>query len=243
MLKEERAMQFMNRGARWAMAAVGAASVVGGALAMGVVSAQSPSPAPSAAPTQSPRPSGASRTPKPEKGQIAAKLAQALGIPQARVEQAIQQLGGQRGALGRGLKPVDSPAFSAAAQQLKVTPQQLSDALKAAAKDAMAQRQSGQQGNGPRGPRGARPDASVIAAAVAQKLGNGVTAAQVQAALGTLRPAQGAKPDRSQVQAAKDAHLQQFAQALGVTADQLKSALQSIHPDHQANGGPRPRNR
>lgn len=237
-------MQIGSRSTTWVMAAAAAATVIGGVLAMSAVSAQSPAPSPSiTTPTQSPGPSGAPRHQNMGKGELAAKLAQALNIPQARVEQAIQQLGGRQSALGRGMKLTDSPAFIAAAQQLKVTPQQLADSLKAATNDAISQRQSAQQGNGARGARGQRPDPGALAAAVAQKLGNGVTAAQVQAALSTLRPQGGAKPDRSQVQAAIDARLQQFAQALGVTMDQLKSALKTIHADHQANGGNHHRNR
>ena len=84
------------------------------------------------------------------------------------------------------------------------------------------QRQPGQ------GPRMERPDRTTFFNAVAQQLGRGITGERVRDALQSSRPGGGARPDRAQMQARAEEHLQRFAALLGVPVDQLRAALQQI---------------
>jgi hypothetical protein len=146
-------------------------------------------------------------------GDFAARLAQALGIPQEQVEQAFQQLRGEaRANAVQRLQP--------AATQLGVTAQQLADAMEAARRSLFESRTPGQ-----------RHDRSAFAAAVAQQLGGTITAEQVESALSTLRDtARQNRPDRQQVQQRMQEHLNELAGLLGVTPDQLRAALEQLRP-------------
>jgi hypothetical protein len=214
----------------WRVAgAVGAVVLAGGVLVAGTnaltndpVSAQSPSPSPSASPApgnaggrQGPHRPGIGRfdVGRMGMGDFAARLAQALNIPQERVEQAFEQLRNQRkdNALQR-LEP--------AATQLGVTPQQLADAMDAARRSVFQSHTSGQ-----------RPDRSAFADAVAQQLGGNITGDQVEAVLSAQRDAaRQNRPDRQQVEQRMQERLEQLAGALGVTTDQLRAAFEELRP-------------
>jgi hypothetical protein len=224
-------MRLLHWKSRRVTGAIGAVVLAGGVLVAGSsaltnnsVSAQSPSPSPS--PSVSPAPGNAGGGQGPHRHGIgrrlgarmrmrnlAARLAQALNIPQDRVEQAFQQLRGQAhdNAVQR-LQP--------AATQLGVTPQQLADAMAAARRSLIQNRTPGQ-----------RPDRSAFAAAVAQQLGGAITAEQVESALSALRDtARQNRPDRQQFQQRMQEHLNELAGLLGVTPDQLRAALEQIRP-------------
>lgn len=217
--------------------ALGGVALAGGLLVNTIASAQTATPTP--AQTQEQQPGQPGQRGQQMQAQLAARLAQALNIPQARVEAALQSVGGpggQRNAAG-------STMLTGAAQALGVTPQQLQAAMETAMQQARQNRPQGQPGQGQgqgqsgqgqgQGQRtqGQRPDRTAFYAAIAQALGGGKTAQQVQTALENNRPT------REQMQAARDQHLAQLAQALGVTTDQLKTALQSIH-GNRGPGGP-----
>lgn len=216
---------------RWLLASVGALTLTGGIVVAGVASAQSPTP--SAAPSASPHPgqgmAGQNRT------DFAQRLATALNIPLERVQQALDQVKAQRPAHDQRLRPFDVTVLGPAAQSLGVTAQQLADAITAARQSMMPDHQPGQRQPGERHPAdGQHPDRTAFYAAIAQNLGNGITAQQVQAALETLRPNKANRPTPEQMQQRMNEHTTQLAQALGVSVDQLRAAMQSI------GGGPGP---
>ncbi|MGE0540658.1 MAG: Clp protease N-terminal domain-containing protein [Dehalococcoidia bacterium] len=214
----------------WRVAgAVGAVVLAGGVLVAGTnaltndpVSAQSPSPSPSASPA--PDNAGGRHGPHRhglghlfgrwmDRGDFAARLAQALGIPQEQVEQAFQQLRDQ-------VKANVLQRLEPAATQLGVTPQQLADAMEAAGRSLFQNHTRGQ-----------RPDRSAFADAVAQHLGGNVTGDQVEAALSDLRDtARQNRPDRQQVEQRMQDRLEALAAALGVTPDQLRAAFEEFRP-------------
>jgi len=220
---------------RWTKArvagAVGGVVLAGSTLALGgLASAQSPSPSPtpSSSPSPAASPSPGSRWPgRPPggmevgRGEFARRLAEALGIPQSRVEDALQQLRDRAGAGAQDV-PAQSGRLADAAGKLGVTEQQLSDALRNAMgtiRDSASDRmRSGQGWQGP---------GDAFFSAVAQQLGGGITAEQVRDALGGGFQRQG-MPDRAQLQARADQFLQEFASLLGVSVDQLREALRSI---------------
>jgi hypothetical protein len=216
----------------WRVAgAVGAVVLAGGVLVAGSgmlndgsVSAQTPTPTPTPSASPAPRDQGGPHGPfgrgigrigfgQMGMGDFAARLAEALGIPQERVEQAFEQLRDRfhDNALER-LEP--------AATELGVTPQQLADAMQAAGRSLFENRASGQ-----------RPDRSAYADAVAQELGGNVTGDEVEAALSALRDtARQNRPDREQIEERMQEHLEELAGLLGVTPDQLRAALEQIRP-------------
>lgn len=232
---------------RWTRArvagAAGGALLAGGVLLAGgaalgsgsVASAQSPSPSPS--------PSARPGMPRTGGSDFAQRLAQALGIPQARVEDALRQQRDQHRAEAEARR---TQHHAQAASTLGVTPQQLTDAITAArqsvfgstqpgGRSGQGQGQSGQSGQGqppPRmgGPGMGRPNSDAFHQAVAQNLGRGITAEQVRDALRHDRTGV-ARPDRTQIEQRMNERLQQLAALLGVTPEQLRTALQSIGAD------------
>lgn len=185
------------------------------------VSAQSPTPSPTTTPSPSatPAPSGSPgqqaqpspRGGRPDKSNLAERLAQALNIPQDRVEQALQQL--------RDRSAGDAvQRLAPAATELGVTPQQLADAMRAARESLRQSRMNGQ-----------RPDGDAYAAEIARQLGGTITAEQVEAALQGLRDiARQNRPDRQQIEQRMQERLQELAGLLGVSPDQLRAALEEI---------------
>lgn len=217
--------------------AVGALTLIVGVLVAGatagLVSAQTPTP--SSPQDQTPP------TTRPHRTDFINRLAQALGKSPAEVERAFQQVHeAHKAQRSQGQQQrFDLNRLAPAATQLGVTPQQLADALRAAAQSQFGSRGSGQPGQG--GPRiGQRLDKSAFFNAVAQQLGGGVTGEQVRDALRALRPTGGQRPSREQIEQRWNQHLQELATALGVTVDQLRAALQSIWPQG-APFGPRGR--
>lgn len=222
-------MRSLHWRSRRVAGAIGAVVLAGGVLVAGSnvltndsVSAQTPSPSP--APSASPAPGNAGGNQGPNRigmgrprfrrigvRNLAARLAQALNIPQSQVEQAFQQLRSQ--AHDKNLQRLQP-----AATQLGVTPQQLADAMQAARRSLFQNHTRGQ-----------RPDRSALDAAIAQQLGGNVTAQQVEAALSALRTtARQNRPDQQQIQQRMQEHLSELAGLLGVTPDQLRAAMEQI---------------
>jgi len=218
-------------------ATVAGGVLIGSLLAGGGASAQSPSPSPRPATGQQ---AGTPQAGVHNRGEFAQRLAQALGKTPEQVQAVLEQAGGPGGRNGGMTRPGGDSIFSGAAQQLGVTPEQLREAMRAAGQALMPQGGQGQSGPGQRGPGMGRLDSDAFLNAIAQQLGRNITGAQVRAALEANRPVRPLMPGREQIQQQMDAHLQQLATALGVTADQLKAALQSIGGDHgpRGNGGP-----
>jgi hypothetical protein len=196
----------------------------GSTLTGGAASAQSPSPSPSPSASPSPSPGSGRQGQGPhigrmDKGDRAERLAQALNIPQDRVEQAFEQLRDRaRDAAVQRLAP--------AATELGVTAQQLADAMRAAAESLHQNRMDGQ-----------RPDRAAYYDAVARELGGSTTGAQVQAALEALRDAaRQNRPDRQQIEQRMQERLQELAGLLGVSVDQLRAAMEEIRGSGM--GGP-----
>ena len=125
---------------------------------------------------------------------------------------------------------IDEPAMLVpAAARLGVTPDELAAALEAAGPHLCAAVPA---------PAGAgiavpAPPAALFEA-VDRQLGRGITAAQVQAAMAALYPADGGTgPARVIMRASPAAeeheeHLRVLAEALGVTVDELEAALRSV---------------
>jgi hypothetical protein len=165
-------------------------------------------------------------------------LAEALGKSPADVDKALHQVGMLTDKSEPG--PGDPPrtmvidvsdmlgALQPAATQLGVTPQELADALKQT-KPVLAC-----------GAGGAPPSKSALFDAVAERLGHGTTGAQVEAALALVKP-QKAQTDVGDLATGADPKLQALADALGVSLDSLKHALETVgqqtcHP-LDGNGG------
>lgn len=209
--------------------AVGGALLAGGVLVAGgavldsggVASAQSPSPSPS--------PSTGPGAPRIGQGDFAQRLAQALGIPQSRVEDALRRQREQHRAEGEARR---TQHLAVAAAKLGVTAQQLQDAITAARQSVFGSMQPGQGSQGQRpprmgGPGMGRPNPDAFYQAIAQNLGRGITAQQVRDALQKDRTGM-TRPDRTQIEQRMNEHLQELARLLGVTPEQLRTALQSV---------------
>jgi hypothetical protein len=230
-------------------AVLGGVLLAGAVAAGGIASAQSPTPSPSPAPGAGGQGQRDGARAHLGKGDLAARLAQALGIPQDRVEQALQQLMEERrnqagGKAGAGMGRFEA-RLAEVAQRLGVTEQQLRDAMRAAMQQVIGAAAPGQQGQGQR-MRGQRPDPSAFFDAIAQQLGTGLTGAQVREAFGFdnsqgtgprqgMGPGRGPgtppgtnRPDRAQIEARAEEFLQRFADLLGVTVDQLREALRQL---------------
>jgi hypothetical protein len=237
--------------------ALGATALVG-ALSPLLVSAQTP-PANQPGVACAVRVEGPAGVAGP-KDDFAAQLAKALGKTQAEVEQALAQVRAQfaverENRPGGGEMMImlpDATALAPAAAQLGVTPEELAAAMRAAlpapppgapgfgiaSASAPAPGtapanvtappcppEPGQPGGGAVRVEPPKPEA--LFQAIADHLGRGITAAQVRAALESLRPS----GDTVTVRVLpNDRFLEALAQALGVTVDQLKAALQSIVP-------------
>ena len=235
-------------GFRWGrgqvVAVVGGVLLAGAVAAGGIVSAQSPSPSASSGPGV---PAQTSR------GDFAARLAQALGIPQSTVEDALRQLVEERRGQIGGRVRADAGGrmgqLAAIAQALGVSEQELRDAIRAARQQIAGTRTPGQPGQGPR-MSGRRPDQDAFFEAIAHQLGRGVTGQQVREAFQSVagqdmgtRWAPGAgrgpgmtpgqdprmgRPDRAEIEQRAEEFLQRFAALLGVSVDQLREALRQI---------------
>ncbi len=234
-------------GAGIAMAATGAVLLVGAgrpvSAGSGPAQAAQVCPTPSAAQIQA------------AQQQYAQRLAQALGKPEQEVEQALQQvppptigLKGTQISIGyvhvqAGGTPTagavattgtlvvgfggDPSILAPAAAKLGVTPQRLADAFKAA----------GDQLKPAEAPSCSRPVENAVIvtqggdgdlfAAVAQQLGNGITAEQVRDAMQLVQPPAPPAPD-GQLKAKMDQYVQSLAAALHVSVDQLQAAMQAV---------------
>ena len=214
--------------------AAGAALALGGMMLLpGSAAAQTPTgvqpaPVPAVAPTVCPPPGAmAVAAVAITRAEFAAQLAKALGKTQAEVERALGQVEGELsppeviGMVGVAVPAGDDGLLDAVAARLGVTVEELKAAMQAAAPPCPS---------GPPQP-GAPVDVFVtptaLFEALAQTLGRGITAAQVQAAFEAEAP-----PANVQlaVRANPEQHLEALARALGVTVEQLKAALRSIAP-------------
>ncbi len=166
--------------------------------------------------------------------QFAQQLAQALGKPEAEVEQALTAFqadlpkplpgGPQAGVMGP-----DPATLAPIAAKLGVTAQALAAAMTAAAPQLPACPPAGVSGQVK-----VKVDAAQMFAQVAQQLGNGITGEQVQAAFQSSGPIT-VSASRTQSGAAVgfapgglNDPLAKLAAALNVTPEQLKAALQTI---------------
>ena len=219
------------------MAAVaGAALILGGAaLVPGGARAQTPEVQPAPVPMHLPF-----ACPAPEAGAVpgvlitraefAAQLAKALGKTQAEVERALDQVEGELpapeviGTVGVVMPVADDGVLSAVAARLGVTSQELMEAMRAAAPPCPAgQPQAG-------APVEVLVTPAALFESIAQKLGRGFTAAQVQAAFEASRPSGGPASVQIAFRANPEQHLEALARALGVTVEQLRAALGTIAP-------------
>jgi DNA-binding transcriptional MocR family regulator len=189
---------------------VGGALLAGGVLVAGgaaldgggVASAQSPSPSPSPSPSTRPG------MPRMGQGDFAQRLAQALGIPQSRVEDALRQ---QREQHRTEAEARRTQHLTEAAAKLGVTAQQLQDAITAARQSVIGSMQPGQGNQGQRPPRMSgpgmgRPNSDAFYQAIARNLGRAITAQQVRDALQTGRTSM-TPPDRTQIEQRMNEHL------------------------------------
>ena len=228
-------MQIVPSKRRW-LASVAGALALSGALLTNIAAAQTPSPQP-------PRSAAADCPPPPTTAQIAeiqarftADLATALGKAPADVQRALQEVERQFPAPsvpavepGQFLAIYDDvAALAPVAAQLGVTAQELAGALKAAmpAQVCVQFAVAGPGATTAIQHTSVEIDMAPLFANVAQQLGRGITATQVEAALKLVHPI--AEHPPVQAPASIDEHVQALARALGVSVDELKAALQSL---------------
>ena len=163
------------------------------------------------------------KTPAQRRTEITAALAAALGKPAADVTKALDSVLPDRPAGGPG-KPGDRRGdFAAAlAKALGVDQAKVQAGLDKARSDLGKDRGNGNR----RFDRGAFEDTVVNDIASA----TGVDAAKVRSALQDLRPDRGARRDRRD---APDDIRQRLATALGVTTDQLQTAIEKVATDQR----------
>jgi hypothetical protein len=220
----------------WA-GAVGVLALGGSALLPTIAAAQTPAPPPPpAAVGECPPPPSAAQIADMQE-RFAADLAAALGQSPADVQRALEATAPQRPPPGLG-EPgqvvtlhEDLAALVPAAAQLGVTAQALADALQAAmpAQVCLQIAVAGADAATEVEDTTVAVDMAPLFATVAERLGGGITAAQVEAALRLVRPA----PEHHAVAvsvspALVEEHLGALARALAVSVEELTAALQSI---------------
>ena len=166
------------------------------------------------------------------RSEFAAQLANALGKTQTEVERALQQVDAQlpppEPVAIAAAHPANDAHLAAVAARLGVTAKELTEAMMAVEPPC--------PGEAPAGQPGATFDVlvepSALFDAIAQKLGRGVTGAQVKAAFDAEHGGRaGVQVDRVAVRGIPmDEHMEALAKALGVTVAQLKAVLESIGP-------------
>ena len=218
---------------RW-WAGVTGALALGGALLTTGAAAQTPTPAAPAAIRECPPPPTPAQIAEMQQ-RFATNLANALGKSPAAVQRALQEAERQVPAplagVGEPAQVVaiydDLAALAPAATQLGVPVQVLAEALKAAMPASVCV-QIAVAGPGAVTDiekSAVEVDMSPVFAAVAQRLGRGITTAQVEAAMKLARPAPEHHPVPAPVSI--EEHLQALAKALDVSVEQLKAALQT----------------
>lgn len=182
--------------------------------------------------------------------QMTQDLAQALNLPEATVQAALQQVAQQLESQPIGLSPSGNPQpdpLASVATQLGVTKQALLDAMKAAAPAPTASASncvftaSGQNtgaGGTVSGGIALRVQGAQISIdgttsmtlfnAIAQQFGNGLTGAQVQAVFQNFPKLALDSGLQQQLQNLRQEELNALASALNVSVDTLNSALQSV---------------
>ena len=165
------------------------------------------------------------------RSEFAAQLARALGKAQADVERALEQVKSQvppPEPVAIAAHPVADDHLTSIAARLGVTAKELADAMIAAEPPCPSQAPVGEPGAG----FNVLLEPSALFEAIAQKLGRGITGAQVRAAFEAEHggPA-GAQVHRVAVRSVPmEEHLEALAKALGVTTAQIKAAMESIAP-------------
>ena len=235
---------------RRAAGLIGGVVLAGSVLATGVAAAQTP-PAASTEAAEQVQPAQACRLDPMSSAEIArmrsefaAKLARALGMSATDVERALEQVEGQRPPLAADqvmtfeARPIDASHLAPAAARLGVTSEELANALHAAAPEAVECAVASAAGGAGIVLRAELPVEHFEA--VARQLGRGITGAQVQEAMESLLPPGGVEPGTGVIRLQPDEHVQALARALGVSAERLIAALESIAPPFPAvPAGPR----
>ena len=162
--------------------------------------------------------------------QFAQDLAQALGLPLATVQQALNAPAADAPLQMQVPLPNPPPdPIAAAAAQLGVTADQLKAAVQAADKTLpfAAQTADGSSCLTVSGPPagGANVDTTAFYSAVAQSLGQNLTGQQVESAFVSTLPT---PPDPAQIQSVLQQRLGDLATALGVSTDALTAAFKSM---------------